>query len=135
MLQVPYLLVTWWYRTNWIVAFPVAGLEAGLPRAFQSITLAGLRSLPVGQATPFEPFADQLVVSSGLTWGSGENEHAPVLLRSSIERMVVAVLRDFGVLECRYEDEPMGNGVFSRLGSIRVTLWGQALLNALAAIR
>ena len=135
MLQVAYLLATWWYRTNWVVAFPVTGLAAGLPRGFQATALSCLRALPVDQETPFEPFADGLVARSGLIWGSGESEFAPMSLRSSVARMVIQVLRDFGVLECRYEDRPIGTGKISTLVAFRVTSWGQALLNVLVTIR
>lgn len=134
MLQVCFLLLTWWYRINWVVAYPVAGLEAGLPRGFQVMTLAHIRCLPVDQEVPIDWFSDQLVTQSGLRWGAGDIERSEAMLRIGVERMVIRVLRDFEVLECRTKDEVIGDKVYSELISMGVTTWGQSLLNALATI-
>lgn len=135
MLQVPVLLATWWYRTNWLIAFPVVGMGEGLPMFFQALTLASLRSLPVGCAVSFDQFSARLIEGSGLTWTAQESSFAPRALCSSIQRMVVIILRDFGALECKYGKEPLGKGFISTLVSFKITRWGRALLNALAISR
>jgi hypothetical protein len=59
ILQTGYMLTNWWFRINWVIAFPVSGLGDSPPRGFETKTLAHLRALRVGQQIPFEPFADK----------------------------------------------------------------------------
>jgi len=54
MLQVSFLLAVWWYKVNWIVAFPVVGMGMELPLFFQAVTLDSLRALPIGSSVSFD---------------------------------------------------------------------------------
>lgn len=135
ILQVLFLLSVWWYRVNWIVAFPVRGLGGQLPMFFQAITLARLRALPAGNFVSFDRFADQLVEATGLTWTAPDCSTTHLLLRSSISRMVVGILAEFGAVECKYQKEPLGKGFIPRLVAFKVTPWGQALIDGITVSR
>jgi hypothetical protein len=134
LLQVPFLLAVWWYKVNWLVAYPLAGMGDALPYFFSRATLAKLRMLSTGTYVSFSLFADELIGNTGLTWTAPDSRFATSALRGSIERMVIGVLDDFGAVKCRYRKEPLGKGTISRLTSFKITPWGAALLNATATI-
>lgn len=134
MLQVPFLLAVWWHKVNWLVAYPLAGMGNALPCFFPKATLASLRSLPTGTYVSFDKFADGLIGNTGLTWTAQDSSFATMALRGSIERMVIDVLVSFSALKCRYRKETLGKGTISRLVAFKITPWGIALLNTVAAI-
>jgi hypothetical protein len=105
-----------------------------LPYFFPRATLASLRSLPTGTDVPFDEFADGLIGHTGLTWTAQESSFAASALRGSIQRMVINVLADFGALKCRSRKERLGKGTISKLAAFKITPWGAALLEAVAAI-
>lgn len=131
LLQVPFMLMIWWYEVNWLVAYPFAGMGESLPPSFNLVTLAHLRSLPVGRPRPFEEFADRLVKETGLTWTAQSLDFVDTLLRGSIERMVISILADFGAVERKYRKDPLGKGTISRLDTLEVTPFGKSLLDAI----
>ena len=135
MLQVLFLLAVWWYKVNWIVAFPMVGMGAELPLFFQATTLVSLRALPIGSYVSFDKFADQLIEATGLSWTARDSSSAHRLLHSAIARMVVSILTNFEVVECQYEKEALGKSFISRLVAFKVTPWGQALLNGVTVSR
>ena len=135
MLQVPFLLAVWWHRVNWLIAYPLQGMGDALPYFFPEATLAGLRSLPIGIAVPFDEFADRLIADTGLTWTAQDSRFAASALRGSIERMVIDMLARFGAVECKRREEPLGRGTISRLVSFDITPWGMTLLNGIAILR
>jgi hypothetical protein len=133
-LQVAFLLAVWWYRVNWIVAYPYEGIGHGLPPHFSRVTLASLRQLPAGVHVPFAEFADRLIAQTGLRWGVPDRQIAAMALHGSIRAMVIHPLAEFGVLECKYRNEPIGNTFLPRLVQFKITPWGTALLEALQAM-
>jgi hypothetical protein len=132
--QVSFLLTVWWYEVNWLVAYPFEGMGEALPSFFNSVTLARLRSLSTETAISFEEFADGLIEQTGLTWTAPDSSTATMLLRGSIERMVVYVLSDFGAAKREYREEPLGKGTISRLVAFEITPFGKALLEAVAIV-
>ena len=132
LFHVSFLLTTWWHQVNWLVAYPYEGMGEALPPFFTVATLAFLRFLPVGTQVPFDEFADTLIEKTGLTWSAPKSEMAPMLLRSSIARMVIYILEDFGALKPEHREEPLGKGTTSRLVAFEITSFGQALLNVVA---
>ncbi|MEE8389853.1 MAG: hypothetical protein V3S14_03525, partial [Anaerolineae bacterium] len=96
LLQVPLLLTIWWYEVNWLVAYPFAGMGDALPPYFEQVTLAHLRSLPIGTSISFEEFANGLIEKTGVTWTATNSRAATMLLRASIARMVIYILAAFG---------------------------------------
>jgi hypothetical protein len=134
MVQAPFLLAVWWRKVNWLVAFPFEGMGEALPYFFPRVTLANLRSLPVETRVPFIRFADKLMSEGALTWTAQDSSFATELLRDSIENMVIAILDDLSALKCYYRKEPLGKGTITRLDAFKITPWGKALLNAIAAL-
>jgi len=133
-LQIVFLLAVWWYRVNWIVAYPYAGMGDRLPLLFSRRTLAYLRSLPTRTSIPFEEFANRLIADTGLTWDAPEQSFAATSLRGAIHRMVIDILDDFGALVCKYRKESLGQRKVPKLVAFKITPWGMALLDALAVV-
>ncbi len=132
LFQAAFLLVTWWHQVNWLVAYPYEGIGESLPPFFTLTTLVVLRLFPVGAQIPFEKFADTLIEKTGLTWKAPKSEMAPMLLRSSIARMVIYILEDFGALKPEHQEEPLGKGTTSRLVGFEIAPFGKALLDIAA---
>ena len=130
-IQVWLMLATWWEQTDWIMAYPFVGMGDGLPPHFQQITLSHLLSLPVDRWIPFAPFADELIEKGELTWTSQDKSCHQPLLHGAVRRMVIYILRDFGVVELTYEDRPLGKGTTKELVAFRVTALGRGLLESL----
>lgn len=130
LLQVSSLLMIWWYKVNWLIAFSFAGMGEALPASFKMISLARLRSLPIGAPIPFIEFADGLIEQTGLTW-TVQGDFTTMLLRSSIKRMIVDILAIFGVAECKYKGEPLEPGAIRRLVTFEITPFGEALLDSI----
>jgi len=134
MVQAPFLLAVWWRKVNWLVAFPFEGMGEALPYFFPRVTLANLLSLPVGTRVPFIRFADRLIGEGTLTWTAQDTSYATELLRGSVENMVVATLIKYDAVKCSYRKEPLGKGTIRRLDAFKITPWGKALLDAVAAL-
>jgi hypothetical protein len=130
VLQLTYLIWVWWYGVNWMVAFPFALPDEYLPRSFERITLSSLRTLQVGSEVEFGAYADQLAERTGLSHTDMTPRFAQLLLRNSIERMVVDVLRDFGAAKCHYQPDAMGLDLRD-LVAFEITPLGAALLDSL----
>ena len=131
--QLSFLLTVWWYRVNWLVAYPYEGMGEELPDAFGETVLERLLSLPVGQRIPFQEFADELIESTGLTW-TAQVRSARMLLQGSIRRMIVGILAVFGAIEREHEEEPLGKGTITDLVAFEITPLGRVLLEVLAAV-
>ncbi|MCL4562988.1 MAG: hypothetical protein M1281_20540 [Chloroflexi bacterium] len=101
-LQVWYLLATWWARVDWLCAYPFSGMGETLPANFKKVTLKQLLEIPPEIPMPFQPFADELIQETGLTWISAYSDFSTIALHSSIEAMVLHVLENFGILEVEY---------------------------------
>jgi len=131
LIQVWILLVIWWERVNWLIAYPFTGMGESLPPHFNKITLAHLLSLPVGKRIPFEPFADRLIQETGLKWTAPDMTHAQMSLHGAIRRMVIGILADFQVVEPEYQDKPLGSGTISELVAFQINPFGRGLLESL----
>jgi hypothetical protein len=132
LLQLSYLLQIWWYQTNWLVAYSFKGMGEALPRDFNVITLAHLRELPVGTFVPFEPFADELIEATGLTWTAPDPDVTRSALHGAITRMIIYILASFGGLEKKMREEPLGKGTIKKLDAFKITPLGKCLLKGVA---
>jgi hypothetical protein len=130
-IQVWLMLATWWEQANWIMAYPFVGMGDRLPHRFEQVTLSHLLSLPVNSHVPFEPFADALIEKGGLTWTSQDKSCHRSLLHGAIQRMVINVLTDFGGVEPKYRDKPLGKGTIRELTTFCITPLGRGLLKSL----
>ncbi len=130
--QVTFLLTVWWTKVNWLVAYPFEGMGEALPPFFNIHTLNHLHSCPVGEPIPFEKFADDLIEETGLVWTAPDSSFARFSLHGSIEQMVIRILMVFGAVACNYREEPLGKSTTSKLDTFEITLFGKALLNAVA---
>jgi hypothetical protein len=132
-LQLGNLSMIWWYKVNWLVAYPYEGMGEELPDYFNLATLDRLLALPVGEQIPFEEFADDLIARTGLTWTS--SQYAEMLLRSSIERMVIYILRGFGVVKNYHRKKSVGESAYKELVAFEITPLGRALLEGLTVVQ
>ena len=132
-LQLGNLSMIWWYKVNWLVAYPYEGMGEALPDYFNLATLDRLLELPVGEQIPFEEFADDLIARTGLTWTSPQ--YAEMLLRSSIAQMVVYVSERLGIVKNQYREERIGNSNLRDLVAFEVTPLGRALLEGLTVVQ
>ncbi|CAG0974459.1 hypothetical protein ANRL3_01716 [Anaerolineae bacterium] len=129
--QTLYLLATWWTRVNWLVAYPYEGMGDHLPPFFSAVVRDELLDLPVKQRIAFVKFADQLINKAMLTWTAQESSFARMALQGAIERMVIYILRDFGMVTVEHRDKPLGKGTIKELAAFRITPLGQQLLEVL----
>lgn len=132
LLQLAYLLTIWWYKINWLVAYPFMGMGDSLPLYFNLDVLESLRALPVTTRISFEEFADELIEKTGLTWTAQNLDSATMLLHGSIKRMVIDILANFGSVEREFRDKPLGKGTIPELVAFEITPLGDKLLKALA---
>lgn len=130
--QISFLLSVWWYEVNWIVAFPYSGIGDKLPRFFNYHALEDLLSFQEGTEISMAEFAGKLIEETGLTWEAPNSSLIPMILHTSIERMIVLILSKFGVVECEYREESLGNIRTSKLQTFKIVPFGRALLEAMA---
>ena len=130
--QISFLMAIWWFEINWIVAFPFSGMGDELPLFFNFRTLEELLSLPLNTEIEKDEFADVLIKKTELLWGASDSEFSERILHSSIERMVIAILEKFGVVECEYQDDDIGKGKISKLQTFKIVPFGRAMLESLA---
>jgi len=130
-IQLGIMLSIWWHREDWRIAFPVSGLDRGLPPDFREITLARLLNLKIGKLFAFQQFADELVRMTRLTWPSVDQTFVQDILRSVIERLVINPLAGFGCLECKYRTRTRYGFKSKELVEIRLTPFGKGLLEIL----
>jgi hypothetical protein len=131
LVQVWMLFTIWWEGVDWLIAYPFEGMGESLPPRFNKTTLAHLLSLPAETRIPFEPFADKLIQETGLKWTAPDTSGAQMLLHGAIERMVIGILDDFGVVEREYRDKPLGKGTIKELVAFQITSFGRGLLESL----
>jgi hypothetical protein len=129
--QTLFLLATWWYRVNWLVAYPFEGMGDHLPPLFVSLVRDELLELPVRKRIAFAKFADQVINKAMLTWTAQESSFARMALQGAIARMVIYILRDFGAMTVEHRDKPLGKGSIKELAAFRLTPLGQQLLEAM----
>jgi len=134
-LQVLFLLETWWYHTNWLIAVPFGAIGEGLPYAFELTTLDYLLELPVESPIEYERFADRLIFLTNLKWTAQDMTYARKLLHDSIENMVISILEDFGAVETVYKDKWIGSYKSEELDTFSLTRLGWGLLRAVAGAR
>jgi hypothetical protein len=134
--QVLFLLETWWFHTNWLIAYPFEGMGEQLPHDFTLFTLDHLLELSADHLVPFNDFADRLIQATGLKWEASNMKRAQNHLRQGIARMVISVLEDFGVAEWEEDDSakekhrilPRNAFIISNLGrSLLQTVAGEPL--------
>jgi hypothetical protein len=131
LIQLWYLLMIWWHRVNWLVAYPIQGMGESLPPFFNIHTIDSLNKTPVNRRINFEEFADKLIKKAGLTWISQDTTHHAMFLRSSIKRMVIDILTSFGMAEPEYQEKPLGKGKMFELVAFKINDLGKVLLEAM----
>ena len=131
-IQVWFLLESWWHHTNWLIAYPLAGIGERLPYDFTLITLDHLIELPVEKSIPFGDFADRLIQMTGLKWEAQDMTHARDLLHKAIERMVIDILVEFRLVEREEKNASIGNYRYKTLHAFTLTKLGGGLLQAVA---
>lgn len=134
--QVVFLLATWWGKVNWLVAYPFRGTGGALPGFFKIHTLTQLRACPVGEPISIEKFVDDLAETTGLESTDPDDSLSAMILRSSIESMVIEIMESFGVVDTsyRYGEETVGAGTLSGLDTFQITAFGKVLLNSLTVV-
>lgn len=130
-IQLGFMLALWWYQTDWRIAFPFSGLDRGLPKGFDTISLKRLLELPIGKSIDYEPFADKLIKETRFTWPSADQTFAQSTLRSAVARMVIYPLANFGILEYEYKEKTSDGYKSKYLAEIRLTPIGKGLLETL----
>jgi hypothetical protein len=130
-IQLGFMLALWWYQTDWRIAFPVSGLDRGLPKGFDTISLKRLLELPVDKSISYEPFADQIIKETRFTWPSQDQTFAQSTLRSAVARMVIYPLAHFGILEYESKERTSESYKSKYLAEIRLTPFGKGLLETL----
>ncbi|MEW6404638.1 MAG: plasmid pRiA4b ORF-3 family protein [Chloroflexota bacterium] len=129
--QLGYMLSIWWHEEDWRIAFPVSGLDRGLPPNFRKITLARLLELKAGKWVSYEQFADELIVMTRLTWPSEDQTFVEDILRGVIERLIIYPLASFGCLECKHRTKTRNGFKSKDLVEICLTSLGKGLLEIL----
>lgn len=129
LVQVAYMLSTWWHSTNWAVAFPVEGIGESIPHSFNLQTLYHLqKSDAMGHPISFEHFSDGLIDLTGIVWGTGQSPSSRMLLHGAFRRIIISILKDFNCVTCEYRDEPLGNSTIKQLESFELTSLGRILI-------
>ena len=131
-IQVWFLLETWWYHTNWLIAYPFEGIGERLPYMFTLTTLDFLLDLPVERPIPFKDFADQLIQLTGLKWKAQNATHARNSLHNAIESMLINILQDFRVVDLGKKNTGTRDVRSKKLQSFTITKLGRGLLQAVA---
>ena len=129
--QVWLMWATWWTRVDWAMAWPWQYGDGHLPATFTQVTLRRLLALPVGELTAFGTFADQMVKSARLVWGNPDPEITRVALHGLVAGVVIAPLRDFGILETEYQTQRTLGAGYRELVAFLVTPFGHGLLRSL----
>ncbi|MBI5841152.1 MAG: hypothetical protein HZB19_13730 [Chloroflexi bacterium] len=129
--QLGYMLAIWWHQEDWTITFPYTGLSRGLPRNFRKTTLSRLLELEVGKPVSYEPFADDLIATTGLTWSSKDQTYAHNTLRSAVKRMVIYPMEWFGCVVCEYKTKTSYGFKSQELIEFRLTQLGKGLLGTL----
>lgn len=130
-IQLGFMFALWWYQTDWRIAFPVSGLDGGLPKGFDTISLKRLLELPVGKSVSYEPFADNLIKETRFTWPSINQTFVNDTLRSAVARLVIYPLSHFGILEYELKEKTSDGYKSKYLAEIRLTNFGKGLLETL----
>jgi len=130
--QLAFLLTTWWFKVNWLVAYPFGGVGDDLPQFFELKILTKILTLPTKIRIPFEPFANELIKITGLIWTAQDMTQATENLHHVIKRVIIRPLADFGVIECEYREEPLYEITISKLVAFEPTPLGKFLLQAIA---
>lgn len=132
LLQTLSLLSSWWYRVDWVIAYWVGGLAAGMPAGFQAATLTLLLDHAVGRRIEFEAFSDTLIARTGLTWSSPDMSGARDSLHFAVRRMVITPLHSFGIIETETRPSKYAPLSSPELLAFRLLWFGRALLEGLA---
>jgi hypothetical protein len=130
-LQVWLLLSTWWTQTNWAIASPYDFENGYMPAGFSRLALKHLLDLPLEELVSFEPFADQMIRDSRMTWPIQDQDFARSILRSIIERTVINPLVDFGILQTEYVPHKTHGVEFRKLSTFRIMPFGRGLLEGI----
>ena len=133
--QVWYLLSTWWWRVNWLVAYQVVGMGERTPPSFQAITMESLLKQPVGRQVDYDTFANQLIQRTGYLWSKPDLEIADDLMRGGIRNIVIHILLRFESVELKVREKKIGQSTFEQLDTFCITPFGMGLLQAVDRVK
>jgi hypothetical protein len=131
-LQLLFLLETWWYHTNWLIAAPFIEIDDYQTHFFGYTTLDLLLESPVETPIVYEGFADSLIQATVLKRYASNMVHGRESLHRSIERAVIDILHDFRAVERIEKDARIGSYRYKALSAFRITRLGRGLLQAVA---
>jgi hypothetical protein len=131
IIQTSMLLAAWWWKVNWIIAFPFSGIGESLPEQFKESALGLLIQLPGGTSVPYGSYAERLIKMTGLHWSKPELENANMFLHSAVERMIISPLAIFGVIIPEYKTVQRYGMDFQELVAFQVTPFGESILKTL----
>jgi hypothetical protein len=131
LLQVWLLVTTWWMKANWSIASPYYIDDESLPDGFSRLALEQMRDLPVGIPVDFKRFADRMIKESDMVWDSPNKANARQVLSCVIERTLVNILAEFGILQKEYVPHENLGGEFQQLSTFQITSFGRGLLEAI----
>jgi hypothetical protein len=126
-LQVWLLFQTWWRQVNWGIAASYAP-EDFPPTPIRQIILEQLLRLPLEHSSPYEAFADQVILETHLSWPHGDGSQERSILHAMIRSTVVEPLSRFGVLALERGPHSTLGTDFSELRTITLTPLGKNLL-------
>jgi hypothetical protein len=129
--QVWLLVTTWWMKANWSIASPYYIDDESLPDGFSRLALEQMRDLPVGIPVDFKRFADRMIKESDMVWDSPNKANARQVLSCVIERTLVNILAEFGILQKEYVPHENLGEEFQQLSTFQITSFGRGLLEAI----
>jgi hypothetical protein len=129
--QVWLLLLIWWTRVNWAIAYPYEFEAGDMPAGFSNLTLKNLRAQSVGEAVSFKSFAKRMIEDGHLSWMIANPDNAQIILNAMIENVIMNPLADFGVLQLEHVPHKSLGARFRELYSFTVTPFGMSLLDTI----
>ena len=130
-LQVVFLFSYWVTACDWAFAYQMEELADGLLADFKVSALTNLSALPVGQNTPFEPFAERVIAGSRLQWSHPDESFVQMLKHRLVEQVLIDPMTRFGVLKCVYRPNEILGSDYKDLETLSLTIPGKSLLTLL----
>lgn len=133
--QAWYMLATWWWKVNWLVAYPVIGMGERLPRGFSTVVIEHLLVQTEGQPASYDAFAGQIMQRTGYRWSKPDLPNADDFMRSGIYNIVMRILLRFEAVEVKFRDKIVGTLTFQEPDVFWLTPLGRGLLQAVDGAR
>jgi hypothetical protein len=128
--QVRILLITWWYRIDWTLAYPAYETKF-LPDNFNQSILMSLKALWVEQSIPFEDFAEQAAAFARWGWRGGDPSSDRMTIHAGMEQMLIDPLEAFGIVITERINRLGGLSDIHELVSFRLTKFCKEFLESI----